>query len=57
MTLSASAEDPCTEVENLVWQYSIDVHADGTMDTSGQTNLFVGDLPLGTHTITWTVTD
>jgi hypothetical protein len=57
VTLSASAEDPCTEVENLVWQYSIDLQADGTVDTSGQTNLFVGDLPLGTHTITWTVTD
>lgn len=55
--LSATAEDPCTESEFLIWSYAIDLNQNGTIDYTGQSNKYNGDLPLGNHSITWTVTD
>lgn len=55
--ISANAEDPCTESENLLWNYTIDIHQNGSIDISGNANKYAGDIPLGSHTITWTVSD
>jgi len=57
VVLSMAATDDCTETADLIWAFSVDVDADGSPDTTGQNSTFAGDLPLGSHTITWTVSD
>ncbi|MBK8626015.1 MAG: hypothetical protein IPN86_10765 [Saprospiraceae bacterium] len=57
VSLSANAEDPCTESENLIWNYTIDVDQNQTIDYTGHQNNFSIDLPIGTHILTWTVSD
>ncbi len=54
--LTATAEDDC-DGANLDWEYEIDAFNDGSIDITGSTNDATGDYPVGTHTITWTVTD
>lgn len=55
--LTKQATDPCTKASDLIWKYEIDVNSDGQIDTTGYTNKFEGDLPLGHHKIHWRVDD
>lgn len=55
--LNISATDDCSLPSDLSYRYDVDLESNGSIDTFGFTNDFAGDLPLGTHTITWTVSD
>jgi len=64
--LSAAATDECTPVDELVWEYSIDLYNNGSIDiTSKDVNysadsvyIMVDSMPLdATHKIKWTVSD
>jgi hypothetical protein len=57
VNLKQSATDPCTAAADLVWRYELDLFINGTVDSVGQTNDFVGNLPLGKHKISWRVED
>ncbi len=43
--------------QNPLWQYSIDLYNDNTIDIEGFGNDASGDYPYGSHRIIWTVTD
>jgi len=54
--LVATAEDECTPVDQLVWEYRVDFFDDGTIDHFGFTNTYSQThVELGTHRIYWTV--
>jgi len=54
--LTATAEDECTPTDELVWEYRVDFYGDGTINHFGFTNTYSQThVPLGTHTIHWTV--
>jgi len=64
--LSASATDECTPAEDLVWEYSIDLYNDGTIDLTSKDVTYSADsvyitvdsMPLdATHKIKWIVSD
>jgi len=60
--LRATATDDCTPVENLVWQYEIDLFSDGTPDFPiingvGSTIVADGTFPVGNHTILYSFED
>ncbi|MBK8514946.1 MAG: hypothetical protein IPL55_01250 [Saprospiraceae bacterium] len=55
--LSQSANDSCTAISDLIWKYELDLNNDGTIDSTGTKNDFAGDLPMGSHKITWRVDD
>ncbi len=55
--LLATGSDDCSRTSDLVWMYSVDIKKNGTIDLLGQTHEFSGDLPLGTHSILWRVSD
>ncbi|TVR87106.1 MAG: T9SS C-terminal target domain-containing protein [Saprospirales bacterium] len=65
--LVQSAEDDCTEEEDLNWRYDIDVDNNGIFDLSSNNNPFADDpndptnasgtYPIGTHRIVWSVED
>ena len=57
ITLSVSATDDCTPTEDLSFGYEIDYNADGTVDRSGEGGTLTDRLPVGSHSITWTVGD
>jgi len=57
VTLEASASDDCTLVDDLVWEYTIDYLTNGSIDIIGDSELIDADMPLGTHQVTWTVSD
>jgi hypothetical protein len=54
---SLSATDNCTEENNLVWSYNIDLFNDGTIDIFGNANAVIGEFPVGIHRSFWSVTD
>lgn len=43
--------------QNPLWQYTIDLHDDGSIDLTGFGDDASGDYPYGDHRITWQVTD
>ncbi len=64
--LSAAATDECTPVDELVWEYSIDLYNDGSIDITSKDVTYSADsvyitvdsMPLdATHKIKWTVSD
>lgn len=57
VSFSLQATDDCTPTVQLVWSYSVDLHNDGTIDLTGNSNAIFGTLPLGIHKTTWKVTD
>ena len=58
VSITATAEDECTPVGNLVWEYRVDLDNDGTIDRFGFKNTYTENhLRLGTHRIYWTVED
>lgn len=57
VTLVQSALDSCTAVSDLIWKYEIDIFNNGSIDSTGHKNEFIGDLPIGTHKIIWRVED
>ena len=61
LTLSTTGDD-CTEPDNILWKFEIDLHCDGSIDSVSTTNYGpVADAsdsyPLGTHCIFWQFTD
>ena len=58
VTLSIAASDDCTETEDLTYRLAVDLGKDGTEDRVSTTGATVTALyPVGTHAVTWTVTD
>lgn len=56
VSITATAEDECTPVDQLVWEYRVDFFDDGTIDRFGFTNTYAENhVELGTHRIYWTV--
>jgi hypothetical protein len=51
------ATDNCTPEDQLAYTYTIDAFNDGTVDITGTGNDASGAYPLGTHKITFKVTD
>ncbi len=55
--LSASASDDCTASDYLSWTYELDLNNDNTYDIQGNASRFEVDIPMGSHSVRWTVTD
>jgi len=56
--LTQSGTDPCTAVEDLRWEYTIDPDNDGVGPfITGTTNDASGNYPIGTHSISWKLED
>jgi len=56
VSITATAEDECTPVDQLVWEYRVDFFDDGTIDRFGFTNTYAENhVDLGVHRIYWTV--
>lgn len=53
----ATADDECTDDQDLVWSYKIDLGNNGSIDVNGASSDASGVYPVGTHKITWTVED
>ena len=57
VTISKTATDDCTPVEDLLWEWSLDIGADGTIDRRGSGNSLTTELDNGNYSITWLVED
>lgn len=58
LNLVVTATDDCTDSTKLLYSYEIDVLNDGNVNYSGSGNTINSELlPLGTHKVTWMVTD
>ncbi len=57
VTLSIRATDDCTPTEDLSYGYEIDLNSDGSVDRTGAGGTLTDRLPVGSHSITWTVGD
>lgn len=67
VSLTQSATSICTDEEDLIWRYDIDVNNNGVFELSSSNNPFAdnpsdptdasGEYPVGEHRIVWTVTD
>jgi len=57
VTITALAEDDCTDSMDLVYLWELDLDNDGTVDDAGQGHTFNKELTLGTHSVSWTVED
>ena len=57
VSLKVNATDDCTEDDDLNYQYEIDLFADGSIDFSGEGNLFEETIEIGTHLVIWKVED
>ena len=55
--LFQNASDDCTERSALTWSYLLDLYNNQSIDSIGNTNHLAAFLPLGTHSITWIVSD
>ncbi len=55
VTLSADAEDGCTNPLDLRYSWTVDLDKDGTADLSGSGKSFTRILPVGKHKVTFTV--
>ena len=51
------ATDDCTQANELVYSYEIDLDSDGSIDYNGNTNDASRVYPVGTHIIYWEVED
>ncbi len=51
------ATDDCTPNSLLVWEYTVDLDNDGSIDLTGNSNAIFGTLPLGIHKTVWKVMD
>jgi hypothetical protein len=56
VTINVSATDACSPV-SLTYMYQLDIDSDGTIDETGTTSSYNGELPYGNHRITFMVTD
>ncbi len=57
LTIGINAMDDCTSSENLSYSYSVDFNSDNVVDISGTTDSAEIFFPLGSHLISWMVTD
>ena len=57
VSLPILANDNCTLSEDLGYAYAIDLDKDGSIDANGDTNDASDNYKVGTHRISWTVTD
>ncbi len=55
--LQAEASDDCTPTDALTYRFNFDTNNDGTIDFTGPSRTFERQIPLGNHSITWTVWD
>ena len=57
VTITAYANDDCTDSLNLLYLWELDIDDDGTIDESGQGIEFSKELLFGVHRVFWTVED
>lgn len=57
VSLMETATDDCTPIDDLVWDYEIDLDNDNSVDRRGRGNDASGNYPVGVHNIKWTVED
>ncbi|MEM9544673.1 MAG: dockerin type I domain-containing protein [Bacteroidota bacterium] len=57
VTITAYANDDCTDSLDLFYQWSLDIDDDGTVDEFGQGIEFTRELLYGEHRVFWTVED
>lgn len=57
VTITAYANDDCTDSLSLLYLWSLDFDDDGVMDETGQGISFSRELLFGTHRVFWTVED
>ncbi|MBC7884225.1 MAG: T9SS type A sorting domain-containing protein [Saprospiraceae bacterium] len=57
VTFTAIAEDDCTDDEDLYYTWKIDLDKNNTIDDSGSGSSFTKTLEVGTHRVTFTVTN
>ncbi len=55
--LIADGKDDCTEKQNLIWNYRIDVYNTGVFGPIQNGDVATGVLPVGTHRLRWILTD
>lgn len=55
--LFQNATDECTVKNELMWSYLLDLHSNQIIDSVGSINQLATFLPLGSHRITWIVSD
>nr|MBS0037247.1 HYR domain-containing protein [Saprospiraceae bacterium] len=65
--LIQEADDDCTDEDDLIWSYQVDISNDGTFNYTSANNIYAdpgnasneasGTYPLGEHRILWTVQD
>lgn len=56
-SFSATATDDCTPQDELLWSYTLDKLNNGSVDANGSNPRFNATLEVGTHKVTWTVSD
>jgi hypothetical protein len=57
VTMTANATDECTNPEDLVWSWSLDLFNNGTADETGNGKSVTRILPAGTHKVMFSVTN
>lgn len=57
VTITAFANDDCTDSLNLLYLWSLDLDDDGVIDETGQGIEFTRELLFGDHRVFWTVED
>lgn len=57
VTLSISATDDCSPAEDLIYRLVVDLNSDGSEDEMSTGSSVAAVYPVGTHRVTWTVTD
>lgn len=57
VTLTANATDECTNPNDLVWSWSLDLFNNGTADETGTGKSVTRVLPAGTHKVLFSVTN
>lgn len=57
ITLTATAEDDCTDSVDLKWNWMLDVDNDGTPDVTGTGNSFTYTYEAGPYEVWWIVSD
>ena len=55
--MEVEATDDCTPESDLSYSFEIDFHQNGNIDMSGNEKFVNDDLPLGNHSVTFSVTD
>jgi len=57
LNLTLEASDDCTDDEDLVYTWSININSDGITFINGSGSTLVANVPQGAHTISWNVED